>query len=289
MPLQSTGILARRVFKGTIAMETGAWDSANVIYSDMTGGVILDENGNQKHVGWQDYVGMAMMFAPVEQGKRDLENKLKNEPEGATKDGENSSSKDTESNKEEEEGNTKVDGQDGQKSTIGDSAEAYAMKPISRETAIKLSLEASARADNNAKQLPSSQSGKTTASDGINTVSGHAENRISDKTRAKMGGVTDVPPQDVINRSAEIDHQLNENSSIDHGVPGQASASHAEKQLMTERPGDPIGVSREMCKNCKAFAQKQANNLGSEVVVTDPKATYIFILGKTKPQVIKRK
>lgn len=48
--------------KGTVAMETGAYDSFNNI---------KDGKGT-----WQDYIGMAMMVAPVGKGKRDLENEI---------------------------------------------------------------------------------------------------------------------------------------------------------------------------------------------------------------------
>ncbi|NJM79744.1 MAG: hypothetical protein HC854_09175 [Flavobacterium sp.] len=55
--------------KGTVAMETGAYDSAKNIASG---------NGT-----WQDYVGMAMMVAPVGQGKRDLEDSFTNKADEA--------------------------------------------------------------------------------------------------------------------------------------------------------------------------------------------------------------
>ncbi|REC61804.1 hypothetical protein DRF65_13780 [Chryseobacterium pennae] len=111
--------------KGTVAMETGAWDSANVIYSDMTGGVMLDENGNQKHAGWQDYVGMALMFSPIGQGKRDLENKLKNEPKEPVRDTEGRAD-DAEGNRGDEEGNTRAENVDGEGPRQEESAAAYA-------------------------------------------------------------------------------------------------------------------------------------------------------------------
>jgi len=48
--------------KGVVAMETGAWDSMkNVCTGQGT---------------WQDFVGIAMMFAPVGQAKRDFENSM---------------------------------------------------------------------------------------------------------------------------------------------------------------------------------------------------------------------
>lgn len=110
--------------KGTVAMETGAWDSANVIYSDMTGGVILDENGIQKHAGWQDYVGMALMFSPIGQGKRDLENKLKNEPKEPVKETEGRAD-DADGNRGDEEGNGRPEVPNEGNSTIGGQADAY--------------------------------------------------------------------------------------------------------------------------------------------------------------------
>ena len=81
--------------KGTVAMETGAYDSFN--------------NIKEGKGTWQDYVGMAMMFAPVGQGKRDLENSLKNEPEST-----GSKADDAEGKKaDEEDGAPKAEVQDG--------------------------------------------------------------------------------------------------------------------------------------------------------------------------------
>ena len=93
--------------KGTVAMETGAYDSFN--------------NIKEGKGTWQDYVGMAMMFAPVGQGKRDLENSLKNEPEGT-----GSKADDAESKKaDEEDGGPKAEVQENSNSTLGETAEAY--------------------------------------------------------------------------------------------------------------------------------------------------------------------
>ena len=98
-----------------------------------------------------------------------------------------------------------------------------------------------------------------------------------------MSEITDVPPIEVIDRAGKIGHKLKENSSIDDGIPGQASASHAEKKIMTAKPGDPIGVSRKMCKCCREFAQKQANYMEEPVVITDPEGTKIFYPGEVDP------
>lgn len=205
------------------------------------------------------------------------------QPQG-DKDGNSTPEEDgTPPKKEENAPSSKGQGDEAQAKPKDGEGNAYENESLNREEAIQSSRDAYARADNNSSSLPKSQSGKTTASDGINTVSGYSPNRISLRTRNNLDGVTDVSPNEVMNRADEINHTLNENSSLDNGIPGQASASHAEKQLMTRRPGDPIGVSKPMCNNCKVFAQKQANNLGQDVVVTDPDGTYIFEPGGIDP------
>jgi hypothetical protein len=55
--------------EGTVAMETGAYDSFN--------------NIKEGKGTWQDYVGMAMMVAPVGKGKRDLENEISKKADDA--------------------------------------------------------------------------------------------------------------------------------------------------------------------------------------------------------------
>lgn len=67
--------------KGTVSAETGAYDSAKLIYAQITGGVVFDEKGEPKQATWQDYLGIVMMFAPVGQAKRDVESQLNSAPE----------------------------------------------------------------------------------------------------------------------------------------------------------------------------------------------------------------
>ncbi|WP_300602216.1 hypothetical protein [Niabella sp.] len=252
---------------GFFSMETGAAQSVKNVFTG---------NGS-----WQDFAGIALMFSPVGKGVQDLEGKGKPKAEepGSSK------AEEAETQKPEDENSKpQPDAQETEAARQeGDGAYEAEKVPLTREQAIIESRDAYNKATNNAGKLPDSQNGKTTASDGINTVSGYAPDRISQKTRTNMGGVTDVPPQDVINHSNNINHTLNENASIDNGVPGQASASHAEKQVMTNKPGDPVGVSRPMCSNCREFAQKQADALGQDVVVTDPNGTHIFEPGGTEP------
>jgi len=98
--------------RGTVAMETGAYDSFQNI-----------RNGNGT---WQDYVGMAMMVAPVGQGKRDLENGLRNEPDAAPARDTEGRADDAEGKKaDEEDGTTKAEGQDGEAPKQEGEAEAY--------------------------------------------------------------------------------------------------------------------------------------------------------------------
>lgn len=92
--------------KGTVAMETGAYDSAkNIATGQGT---------------WQDWVGMAMMIAPVGQGKRELEDSLFNkDAEGRAKDAETTKDGDSET--------AKIRSQDGETPAQSRDAEAFEM------------------------------------------------------------------------------------------------------------------------------------------------------------------
>lgn len=97
---------------GVVAMETGAYDSFN--------------NIREGKGTWQDWVGMAMMIAPVGQGKRDLENSLKNEPDSS-----NNKVDDAENSKvDEEDGAPKTEVQDGDAPKQEGDGEAYESTPI---------------------------------------------------------------------------------------------------------------------------------------------------------------
>lgn len=161
--------------------------------------------------------------------------------------------------------------------------DAFESPPKTRAQKVADSRAAYQKASSSYDRLPKSKSEKTVASDGDKSVSGHSSNRISNKFR-KNEGVKDVSPDEVLDYGEnKLGHDFNKNSSIDNGVEGQASASHAEKQLMTSKPKDPIGVSRCMCSNCKSMAQKHANYIKEDYVVTDPDGTYIFEPGGNEP------
>ena len=108
--------------QGTVAMETGAYDSANLIYADMSGGVVLDENGEPRHAGWQDYVGMVMMFAPVGKGKRDIEAELSKKADEA------------EGKKADEESTKKATNQEGESAKKDGDHEAFEADSMKRES-----------------------------------------------------------------------------------------------------------------------------------------------------------
>jgi RHS repeat-associated protein len=137
--------------------------------------------------------------------------------------------------------------------------------------AIAASRKAYDRAENAAKRLPRSMSDKTVASDGKDTLSGWTN---------KPPGYADVDPIHVVERSSKVGHDLRRAGGPDQvkngGFPGQYSASHAEKQLTTASPHEPIGVSRAMCSDCQDFFSSIAEDSGKPQVVTDPEMTRVF-------------
>ncbi len=112
---------------------------------------------------------------------------------------------------------------------------------------------------------------KTVAHDEIKTLSGWSD---------KPEGYTDVSPDKVKQYSGEICHEPSKAGAMDQkhngGFDGKYNSSHAEKQLLTEKPNEPVGVSRPMCKDCQNFASKQAQATGKNVIVSDPDGVRIF-------------
>ncbi|NKA67728.1 hemagglutinin [Ralstonia solanacearum] len=120
-------------------------------------------------------------------------------------------------------------------------------------------------------QLPKRLQTKTVATDGqVNTISGYGA------TLPK--GYTYVDPAKVIQRAEEIGHDLRAAGAMDQGVPGQYSASHAEKQAIVNNPGaTQVDVSRPMCKDCQAFYQAEAAAQNRPIVVSDPNSIRTFL------------
>jgi len=120
-------------------------------------------------------------------------------------------------------------------------------------------------------QLPKRLQTKTVATDGeTDTISGYGT-YLPD-------GYKFVDPAKVAQRADEIGHELRAAGAMDQGVPGQYSASHAEKQVIVNNPGAAqVDVSRPMCTDCQAFYKAEAAAQNRPLIVSDPNATRIFL------------
>ncbi|OUP36229.1 type VI secretion system tube protein TssD [Bacteroides sp. An19] len=146
------------------------------------------------------------------------------------------------------------------------------------ELLCEMSKQAWRRAEYIAKLLPQSNGSKTVCSDGIVTVSGYSKRRVSKKFRQQVPNMVDVPISSVIEEALKLNHKLRENSSIDNGIPGSSSASHAEKQMLVKQKNEmAFGVNRKICECCYEFIQKTAETTGNTIFITQPvDVTYIF-------------
>jgi hypothetical protein len=80
---------------------------------------------------------------------------------------------------------------------------------------------------------------------------------------------------EVMQRARQMGYQLRI-SLFDQGVAGRYDASHAEKQAYEVAPNQPIGVSKRMCPNCRAYFRYLAQYMQTVQVVSDPNLTRIF-------------
>ena len=91
-------------------------------------------------------------------------------------------------------------------------------------------------------------------------------------------------PQEMLDYSKELekkhDYKLNVSGASDNGSRGITAANHAEKQVaiahMKRNINKPIGVSREMCGDCRNFFRAHAQDTRENIIVADPKYTRIF-------------
>lgn len=159
---------------------------------------------------------------------------------------------------------------------------------LTQKELIKISRDAWKRAQKIAGLLPLSNSSRTICSDGIVTVSGYSEKRVSNKFRKQVGNVVDVPISQVIDEAKLLGHNLHENSFLDNGIVGSSSASHAEKQMLVEQKTEvAIGVSRELCNCCLAFIQKLSTDSKRVIYVTEPPGrTWEFRPGRKNPDLV---
>jgi len=119
---------------------------------------------------------------------------------------------------------------------------------------------------------PSKFKDKTVAADGDKTLSGWAE--------PKPDGYVHVPPEKVREVGENFGHEFQPHFR-DNGVPGRYHASHAEKQLIVHNADHPIGVSKRMCDDCKAFFSEMSMDTGKPLIVTDPDGTRVFLPDRT--------
>lgn len=119
---------------------------------------------------------------------------------------------------------------------------------------------------------PSQQERRTVASNGIDyTVSGYAPDRIG---VARMEHFREVDVQNDILK--ESGYNFRTNSSLDHGTPGIAAASHAEKQLYSVNQDIPMGVNRKMCTDCEGYFSYMATVNQKYIYASDPNNNHIF-------------
>lgn len=113
---------------------------------------------------------------------------------------------------------------------------------------------------------------KSVASDGEITLSGW---------KGKPVGFARVSPDEVREVAARIGHELHPDAARDQPnvagyFTGRARACHAEKQLVLLLPGVPIGVSKPLCDDCRAFLRALARARGESIVVGDIDDCWIF-------------
>jgi hypothetical protein len=70
-------------------------------------------------------------------------------------------------------------------------------------------------------------------------------------------------------------------SGLDHGIPGAYNASHAEKQMAVERPGELIAVSSAMCMSygrgdCIPWFRALLRYEQTSQIVADPNTIRVF-------------
>lgn len=148
----------------------------------------------------------------------------------------------------------------------------YVGLPKISEEDTATAIDACKRALDIKKQLPMTNKwiNKTVASDSIVVVSGWTD----------RGNFTKISPEKVFNYCSSIGAVPFSSGGLDHirnnGFIGKFNCSHAEKKILSHKPNEIIGVSKEMCPDCIRFCKAQAKNSQKKVVVADPKIIHIF-------------
>ena len=105
---------------------------------------------------------------------------------------------------------------------------------------------------------------RTTASDGIKTISG-APRPLPDE-------FTPVSRQAVFDHADRIGYDIGADFRDGKmgGPDGAYNATHAEKQLVVKAPDDPIGITSKICSDCLEFLRYDAKFNQAPRVTTDP-------------------
>lgn len=133
-------------------------------------------------------------------------------------------------------------------------------------------IDACKRALDIKRQLPMTKTwiNKTVASDSIVAVSGWTD----------WDNFTKISPKEVLNYCLSIGYIPFSSGGLDHirnnGFSGKFNCSHAEKKILSQKPNEIIGVSKEMCPDCIKFCTEQAKKTQKTVIVADPKIIHIF-------------
>lgn len=170
----------------------------------------------------------------------------------------------------------------------------FGERKFSKRAAVEKSRKAQEKAERRKAKLPDSLEDKTVASDGIVTLSGWKE---EDRKNYNFNNVQYQEVMDYYNTMKpkyKVDTHGRDTIRYGRGlkqtketVPGRYFASHAERQQAVRDPNKPIGITEEMCNNCKKFFHAHANYQGVPQVVSEPDKTLIFYPGQKKPEQIK--
>jgi filamentous hemagglutinin len=118
-------------------------------------------------------------------------------------------------------------------------------------------------------QLPKASDHKTVATVGKFQT-------LSEWSPKRSEAFTSVDPLDILRYSEKIGHPIKRNGKLDHGVPGQFYASHAERQAALLNSGLIEIHPHPMCPDCVAWFQRHAAFTKKQWVVRDPKNINVF-------------
>lgn len=132
------------------------------------------------------------------------------------------------------------------------------------------------------RMTPSQREGKTVAVDGIAVANGQAARQ----PKGLHNRTADINGTAMVAHTQAIGHPT-PGHFADRSVPGQTTASHAERLVARQHAVDaanggtptverPIGVSRDTCGSCREYLRRDAMHTGNTTVVADPHHTRVY-------------